>query len=287
MSKRKPYHKNTNEVTESQLSDLRGKLSAGEVVRDPVVIYALRVISDGTIFYIGKTTDMAKRISQHNDKAKKGVVSKLYSFIRHLWDNGEDYEIVKLATVEKSCWEGFEIDAIRLAGEVGCNLRNTAPGGIAHDHTAESRHKLSVALAGRSFSEEHRRKLSEARLGKPTWNKGIHTGQISPTKNPDVSAKVSAKLKGRKFKPETIKRMSESAKGREPWNKGLCGRQGRVIQQIDLLNGEVVATHRNTTIALNSIGHLRASGSGTISECATGKRKSAYGFGWRYIDETL
>jgi len=70
----------------------------------------------------------------------------------------------------------------------------------------EVREKVSKALKGRVFSEETRRKLSEAKKGKTPWNKGVKGYHTS--------------LKGRKRSEEFRKKISEATKGRIPWNKG-------------------------------------------------------------------
>jgi hypothetical protein len=279
----KHYHKNPRQITKKEFADLRDSLrkfgDLSGIVKDIIFIYVLRVISDESIFYIGKTTNMSKRVSQHRDKAKKGISSKLYNFIRHLWENGEDFELVELVTVNKVGWEKFEIEAINLARKIGCNLRNTSDGGIAHDHTEESRKKISIAMSGKKFTKEHRAKLSLAKKGKPTWNKGIHTGQKNGMDKPEVRANLSKKLKGRKFSPETLQRMRMAAIGRVPVNKGVRGLQGKAVQQIDLVTGDVITTYKNQAIALESVAGKSTS---RISECVNGKAKKAYGYGWKY-----
>ncbi len=89
---------------------------------------------------------------------------------------------------------------------------------------AEIGKKISKAFKGRPFSEEHlanlrmsnskprsaehRRKLSEARKGKPSWNKGIKGSVPGRSSDPIVEARRRAKI-------------SASHKGREqPWCTG-------------------------------------------------------------------
>jgi len=93
--------------------------------------------------------------------------------------------------------------------------------------------KVSAGLKGKSKSEEHKRKLSEAGKGNVPWNKGKTGVQISSRKGIKVSdetrakmsashkgksnteeqkAKISAKLKGRVMSEETRKKMSEARK---------------------------------------------------------------------------
>lgn len=58
--------------------------------------------------------------------------------------------------------------------------------------------KPKFLLRGRKFSEEHKKHLSESRIGKTPWNKG----------------------KTNIFSESTLQRMSDVKKGRSTWNKG-------------------------------------------------------------------
>jgi hypothetical protein len=93
--------------------------------------------------------------------------------------------------------------------------------------------RISGALKGKPKSEEHRKKLSEASIGKIPWNKGktgVQTGsrlgaEVSEETRAKMSAaqkgkvmsdlqkqKISATLKGRVMSEETRKKMSEARK---------------------------------------------------------------------------
>jgi len=145
----------------------------------------------------------------------------------------------------------------------------------------ETRAKLSKALTGKKLSAEHKGKLSKAKIGKSPWNKGVETGQPSPISNEQTRAKVSERLRGRKFTPEWLEKMSIAKLGKEPANKGKTGLQGKKIEQLDLQTGEVIAVFTNGVLALQSVG---GKSSGSLSQAANGTRRSAYGYGWRYVD---
>lgn len=70
-----------------------------------------------------------------------------------------------------------------------------------HIVSKETRRKISIANIGKKCSEAARQKISEAKKGKPSWNKdkkGIYS-------------------------EETKKKMSEAKKGKPSWNKGTKG----------------------------------------------------------------
>lgn len=77
------------------------------------------------------------------------------------------------------------------------------------------------------LSEEHKRKLSEARKGKIPWNKGKKVGALSE----EHRQKISKSLKGIQFSEERNKKISESLRGEKnpnfgkpAWNKGQKGK---------------------------------------------------------------
>jgi hypothetical protein len=63
---------------------------------------------------------------------------------------------------------------------------------------------------GEKLSEEAKKKISESRVGKPSWNKGLH-----------LSEDHKQKLRGRVLSEETKQKMREARLGKPSWNKGL------------------------------------------------------------------
>ena len=71
-----------------------------------------------------------------------------------------------------------------------------------------------VPMKGRKQSELAKKRMSESKKGKPSWNKGLFAKD-------DIRIKKNAeKRRGAKRSEETKKRMSESKKGKPSWNKG-------------------------------------------------------------------
>lgn len=103
-------------------------------------------------------------------------------------------------------------------------------------HSEETKKKMSLAkqgvnnpMYGKSPDIEHSRKLSEAKIGKPSNAKGkkysketrqhYKQAAIIREADPVKREKISKKLKGRTISEETRKRMSDAAKLREAKKK--------------------------------------------------------------------
>lgn len=111
-------------------------------------------------------------------------------------------------------------------------------------HTEETREALSVFwtgrpkpwLKGRKFSEEHRKKLSEAKKGKTSWNRGIPMwwtpsrmkGKVSPFKG----------VRGvRKHTLETRYKISQAqpkGESHHAWKGGITPRNRTIRNSIEM-----------------------------------------------------
>lgn len=56
----------------------------------------------------------------------------------------------------------------------------------------------------------------------------------------------------------------------------------RKVAQIDLITGQIIEIFKNCSVASEQVFGTKTKHKG-ISRCASGERKSAYGFGWRYV----
>ena len=81
----------------------------------------------------------------------------------------------------------------------------------------ETRRKLSEAKKGRTFSEEHCRKLGEAHKGRTPWNKGKKCKPITE----EHARKMHEAWKGKHHTDESRKKMSEALKGKPSPRKGM------------------------------------------------------------------
>lgn len=124
-----------------------------------VKIYTLSHPITNEIRYVGKTTEsLEKRLKRHL------IESRQKSCHRHLWINSliNDRLIPKieiLDDVHEENWQLWETYWIAQFKNWGFNLVNLTLGGEGFN------------WKGKTHKEESKQKMSEAKIGKPTWNK--------------------------------------------------------------------------------------------------------------------
>src|SRR5690348_11163357 len=120
-----------------------------------VFIYALNDPLTGKCRYVGKTTDPRARLFNHCCPAIFNVgQSHKDRWIKKLAGLGLKPVLEILDEVPSAEWEFWEREYIRLFSAIGINLTNALPGGEG-------------SPKGSKLSEEHRRKIGEARRGMP------------------------------------------------------------------------------------------------------------------------
>jgi hypothetical protein len=99
-------------------------------------------------------------------------------------------------------------------------------------HSEESKRKMSEVNKGKTLSEEHKRKISEAKKGK-TFSEESKRKMSEVNKGKTLSEehkrKISETNKGRTLSEETRRKISEARKGRKWWNDG-CGNRKRMLE---------------------------------------------------------
>lgn len=164
--------------------------------------------------YIGQTIHDAEktRIRRHLNGHSRG--SELVK--RAIEKYGKDaftYEILYDGIIPEFL-DDLEIEAIKKFNTIAPNGYNLTTGGGSSSPSEETRRKISKTLTGRKqgpHSEEHRRKiglahkgkkiapetrrkLSKARIGKPSWNKG-------KPRSEETCRKISEARRGKKYGP--------------------------------------------------------------------------------------
>lgn len=200
------------------------------------------------IRYVGmsKYDDISKRMSMHRYRLESGNTLPLYCWMRKYKDI---IPIVVESHIDREQAVSLEIETISTLREGGYDLLNLTRGGDGIiDMSEESLEKLRQSSTGRKHSEETKRKMSKAKKGKPSWNKGVpmseeskrrlseskkgrklteeHKEKISKagvgrTHSEESRRKIGEAHRGKHVSEETRKRLSNSLKGKTPWNKGI------------------------------------------------------------------
>jgi group I intron endonuclease len=173
-------------------------------------IYVIKNTINGKM-YIGQTwQSLSKRFSEH-----KSVSS----------------ECVKLKnTIEKYGNDNFSIDLIGIAYNqedanlledffiTNCNSikngYNIKTGGSYGKHSDETKIKMSKKKIGKSFSSEHKKNISQSKLGKSNTHLIGNTIWSGRTHSVETRKKLSEMMVGNKLSDEVKRKIAISCKGK-------------------------------------------------------------------------
>lgn len=266
--------------------------------------------------YIGQSVDIEKRWREHKSELNRG-----YHINKHLqnsWNKykEDNFEFTVIWECDESQLNTMEVDYITKLKTYDPKVGyNKTYGGEGGRHTEETKKKLSESLKGRTspnkgktFSEEHKRKISENNKGKThseeTKRKlsDINRGKTIPeetrekisennsrywegkTRSEETRNKISESLKGRTLSEEAKMKMSESRKGHivsEETRRKIGGANSIPIAQIDPSTNKIVNVWRSGKDAEREGGFHN----GHISSCCRGKLKTHKGYKWQYLHE--
>ena len=99
----------------------------------------------------------------------------------------------------------------------GYNLAAGGEGVFGNKWSENSRIKLSKTITGRKLTAEHRRKISRANKGKPSWVAGKHLSEEHKRKLSEARKGSGNPMFGRKHSSKSIKKMSVAH--RKQWAK--------------------------------------------------------------------
>ena len=153
-----------------------------------------------------------RRIRQHLSGSKEG--NRLIA--RAIKKYGKDaftYEILE-ANVFDEFLPDLEVAYIANFNTVAPHGYNLTSGGEHAIPSEETRRKMSESLKGRTLSEEHRRKISDAGKNRSAET---HRKISEANKNPSAETrrKISDALKGKPRSAETRRKLSEANKGKK------------------------------------------------------------------------
>jgi hypothetical protein len=264
-------------------------------------VYIHKLATDGKPFYVGKGSGKRAWSKQRN-QFWKNVANK----------HGFSVEIVKDGLTEI---EAYELEA-KLVSEYGRdNLTNLSDGGYGsasgrvvgenekrlkrerfagkpgRQWSAEQREAARVRGTGRKHTEEARRKISEAKKGKPQpWSGHSLTEEGRERIRQSKLGKPAPWAAGENShtkRQEYRDYMSEKFKGvHRPDMVGASNPSARSVVCID--TGQHFHTMKDAAKWLLSINKTsNISASTNINSVCTGKLKSAYGFTWTYAEEYI
>ena len=183
------------------------------------VIY--RYKSPSGKYYIGQTIDESQRrvvfLNQNCryggnkiDSARKKYSPENFEYTVLMKVTGDDPEEVK------QYLNTLEIGFIRMYDSYNTGYNSTIGGGglPGHKHSEETKQRISLKKylynpvkgkpspkKGIPMSEESKKKMSEARLGKTPWNKGLKGVQpgywVGKTRSEETRKKISENRKGK------------------------------------------------------------------------------------------
>ena len=212
--------------------------------------------------YIGITGQSIER-RWGNGTGYKNCISFNRAIEKYGWNNIK--HIILYSGLRKEDAEHKEIELIKeyntTDSRYGYNIENG--GSTIGKHSEETKRKIGIANKGKThpervgvpLSEEAKKKISEknkiALKGHIPWNKGLELTE------------------------EHKKKLSEAKKGKP-------SHRIKSILQYDKDNN-FIAKYESLTIAGQTIGgDIR-----NISACCLGKKKTAYGYVWRYESEVV
>lgn len=230
-----------------------------------IIIYC--IFKENTPLYIGKTKNSLNlRQKQHQKK---------FNFNINL------IELDKVGEKDWKFWECYWINQFKQWGFILLN-KNKGGGGPEY-HTEESKLKMSLTpkyfnsiklkgikrpdvsyrFKGKSLSDDTKLKISESKRNHPSYNDPERGNKIKTSnyihykEGSERNRKISNKLKGRKAE----------------WTSA---RNINILQYNKDMN--FIKEWKSATEASKYINKKPSA----ISECCSGKRKTAYGFIWKY-----
>lgn len=244
--------------------------------------------------YIGQTTrPIEERFKKHQQKGS-GCVAIYNAIQKYGWDNFEK-DWYECPDDDLNKHEELMIEVLGTLAPDGYNLKE---GGGNGKYSEESKKKMSEALCGkknpnygktgeanhmygRILCEETKKKMSEAHTGKPhsdETKQKIKEANLGKMRSDETKQNVSEALRGEKNYMYGKTHTEETKQKMSESMRGEKNHMSKRVYQYDLDDTFVCS--------FGSLGeatrHLEKKSSTPIWSCANGKSNSAYGFKWSY-----
>lgn len=223
------------------------------------------------------------------------------------WQNGKGYQtqLVFNRAINKYGWANFQhIILFDNLTEQEANLLEKCY--IALYDTTNPKYGYNQSLGGNIPNEEAKRKISEANKGENNYMYG-RTGENNPLYGKHLTEEHKRKLsevhKGKHASEETKKKMSEAHKGENNHfygkhhteeakrkvseaNKGKYNMNGKIKPILMFTKDEQFIRKFDSMADANEyLGKDRYNSN--ISQCARGKKPTAYGYKWIYEEDYI
>lgn len=217
--------------------------------------------------YIGKTKN-SRELSHkrtYGNTIKYSYIDEVYSLNRSDWGPIESYWIEQFRQ-----W-GFEIVNKNKKGGGGPEFQ-TEEAKKKISSNIDRRKKISTSMVGKKKSPESVEKSRQSNIGRKD--------SYESRKKKSISALGIPKPKPSDFGEKIRKSKTGHTCFKNPTrNKKIKEKLSKPVGQYDR-KGNLIYKWKSQTQAATSFGKY----SSMISECCKGKRKSAYGFIWKYIN---
>lgn len=255
-------------------------------------ICGIYCISNSKYFYVGQSVDIYRRWNKHrwelkNDRHKNKIMQNVYNL--HKEDDPFEYTIIRESEAEElnKLEKEFMIEYYYKFPDKRC--MNIADPEKCYTSNPETRKKISIAMTGKSLSEETKAKMSKSRKGqKHDWSR-------KKTVQMDVEGNVIKIW-------DSVKEAEAELGIRYHKKNKLCGGfQWQSYEEwLEKPKGKVQHKHNITSTVkqydlqgnlLNEWSSPKAASEGTntsssaLSACLNGKGKTAGGFLWSYTYE--
>lgn len=232
-------------------------------------VYIYCIFDENEIpIYIGKTKNsLTKRESQHQKRLKQKVNIFGLDFVEE-----KDWKYWECYWIEQFRQWGFELNNQNKGGggpeshslETQKKMSSTPRPGTSQKLKGTKRPDVSDRMKGVKFSEETCQKITQSKTGHQCYS------------NPERALKiVDSNLIHYQTGSDRNKKISKKLIGREaPW---VVESLNKPVLQYDKQNNFI----QEWESASEAARHLSKSSS-AISECCSGKRKSIYGFVWKF-----
>lgn len=166
-------------------------------------------------------------MSRHAKDARDGVRTHKAEWLRSLGDRKPVVRILEYLGLDKDTWASAErwwIAEMRRRGEDLTNGTEGGDGGptnLGRKFTPEHVAKMAASMRGYRHTEAARRKMSEAKRGRPSPRLGVRLSEETRRLISEHRRGIPSSMRGRTHSEESKAKNAAAHRGRPAWNKGL------------------------------------------------------------------